>query len=54
MKLKDELEALEKAAVAVRKYNDPGARGVAIKAELEKMQWIIDANERDSQKKSPG
>lgn len=54
MKLKDELVAMEKAAVAVRKTKDTIVRDATIKADLDKMQWIIEANERDAQKKRSG
>jgi len=54
MKLKDELDALEKAAVEVRKTKDQTVRDAAIKHDLDEMQWIFDANERDAQKKVSG
>ena len=54
MKLRDELDALEKAAVEVRKTKDQIVSDATDKADLDKVQWIIDANERDAQKKVSG
>lgn len=54
MKLRDELDALEKAAVQVRKTKVQIVKDAEVDKELESVQWIIDANERDAQKKSSG
>lgn len=54
MKLKDELDALEKAAVDVRKTKAQTVKDAGVDKELESVQWIIDANERDAQKKRSG
>lgn len=54
MKLRAEIEALEKAAIQVRKTKVQLVKDAEVDKELESVQWIIDANERDTQKKSSG